>query len=607
MGETPTDFSLEMRQNYGISLELCKLLKTWCTDEELNEVCSLLKKLEITTVDEIQNITNSHREKFIEVFTNSAKLYTNDLKIGLAKVTAIFIKIWEHKSTHSWTPPAKRVKIEEEEGAKYPVSLNIPRVQMSEFAIIRSKLGEEYRRQFARMKEECETPEMKYNTGKHDPSEGSSTQRGSDLGTQPSQTSERTKKKRPAKGLEKMLPSIPKNDPRITPLKIASLFSAQSTVLNARFTARFSENDISEFAVKALSNRCRTAKTRTNVLRFVLDYHVFASNRIPPAPTIGPGAVITISCWLEFLAGRGPSVPPMGRYALVVFCEALGISMPLEHPAVIKGAKVPKPSAKHAPPLAVEFLVELETQAIKRENPEGLRIYCSLFLLMTLASLRFADTADVSALWLTDTAVCGVSLNHKDKMGRENSWATPSSGFHSGGGWTRPLMRLWEKLKPRKGKYTWLFPHVTPNWEVDFKRKATFGVVRAAIAKIEVICGFGKSAHLHSARNFFATCASQLLYSRENREKLGRWTAGSAMPDRYDRAECATELRLRSEILARIQNGWKPTKAFEVPTASQQDEPSRPNENDRNSGSESCSETSETSLEENIANLEEFV
>ena len=159
-------------------------------------------------------------------------------------------------------------------------------------------------------------------------------------------------------------------------------------------------------------------KTRTNVLRFVLDFYDFANSRTPPAPTTGPSAVIPISCWLEFLAGRGPSVPPMGRYALVVFREALGVDMPLEHTEVIKWTKLPKPSAKHAPPISVEFLVGREKQAINRENPEGLRACCSIFLLLKLASLRFADTADVSSLWLTDTAVCGVSLSRKDKTGR---------------------------------------------------------------------------------------------------------------------------------------------------------------------------------------------
>ena len=37
------------------------------------------------------------------------------------------------------------------------------------------------------------------------------------------------------------------------------------------------------------------------------------------------------------------------------------------------------------------------------------------------------------------------------------------------------------------------------------------------------------------------------------------------MPDRYDRATCVTELRLRNEIVDQIADGWRPQIAFEVP------------------------------------------
>ena len=37
------------------------------------------------------------------------------------------------------------------------------------------------------------------------------------------------------------------------------------------------------------------------------------------------------------------------------------------------------------------------------------------------------------------------------------------------------------------------------------------------------------------------------------------------MPDLYDRATCATELRLRDDILERIRTAWQPVGPFEVP------------------------------------------
>ena len=56
--------------------------------------------------------------------------------------------------------------------------------------------------------------------------------------------------------------------------------------------------------------------------------------------------------------------------------------------------------------------------------------------------------------------------------------------------------------------------------------------------------------------------AKQLLYPREAREQLGHWDPGGLMPDRYDRAICAAELRTRDAIPARIRNGRVPGWPF---------------------------------------------
>ena len=39
------------------------------------------------------------------------------------------------------------------------------------------------------------------------------------------------------------------------------------------------------------------------------------------------------------------------------------------------------------------------------------------------------------------------------------------------------------------------------------------------------------------------------------------------MPDLYDRPTCATELRLRGEILQRLRGGWTPAGPFEAPNS----------------------------------------
>ena len=79
------------------------------------------------------------------------------------------------------------------------------------------------------------------------------------------------------------------------------------------------------------------------------------------------------------------------------------------------------------------------------------------------------------------------------------------------------------------------------------------------------ISGLPKLLKLHSARTRFATCARQLEFSLEERTALGHWKPGSLMPNLYDRAVCATELKLRNKILEEIKAGWEPVHAFEIP------------------------------------------
>ena len=61
--------------------------------------------------------------------------------------------------------------------------------------------------------------------------------------------------------------------------------------------------------------------------------------------------------------------------------------------------------------------MELEKLTYDKDIPYGMRLYASLFLLMTYESLRFCDASDVAILWVADTAICGESVNRKDKNG----------------------------------------------------------------------------------------------------------------------------------------------------------------------------------------------
>ena len=188
-----------------------------------------------------------------------------------------------------------------------------------------------------------------------------------------------------------------------------------------------------------------------------------------------------------------------------------------------------------------------------------------MFVLMTLASLRFCDTRDVSEFNINDSAVFGVSVDHKSKNAELMAWAAPKSGFATDSLWLAPISKLWVKIQPKEGCFTYMFPLLGPTFSLVSRRVATNGTAQAVLTALERKLGFKIGARLHSPRNFFATCAGQLRFSREEREreKLGRWAPGSIMPERYDRAGCVTELRIRSDIVSRIlTEGWMPEPAF---------------------------------------------
>ena len=168
-------------------------------------------------------------------------------------------------------------------------------------------------------------------------------------------------------------------------------------------------------------------------------------------------------------------------------------------------------------------------------------------------------------LWISSTALCGLSLNNKDKSGALMNWDTPLLGLSEAGPeWYTPLMKHWGKIKSEKVDLRALSPHVDSERNVDLGRIANNGVVQAQLSKIEEFLGFPKSSELHSFRNWAPTVANQLRFPREERERLGHWAPRSITPDRYGKAVCATELRLRNEILTKVRSGWRPQDAFEL-------------------------------------------
>ena len=151
----------------------------------------------------------------------------------------------------------------------------------------------------------------------------------------------------------------------------------------------------------------------------------------------------------------------------------------------------------------------------------------------------------------------------KSKNGDVIQWAAPLRGL-SDIKWWKPILEHWGTISVQEGETTPLYQRVNKKWEVN-PTNATSGTVQATLTRIEKEFGMENHLKIHSPRTWYATLARQLAYPREDREKLGHWAPGSLMPDRYDRALCSTELRLRNEILTKIrEQNWEPVDSYEV-------------------------------------------
>ena len=386
-------------------------------------------------------------------------------------------------------------------------------------------------------------------------------------------------------------------------LSTALLYYDFSKTLQTCYRTMSTRTEISNFLALCMSNRCSKSKTLEAAARNAKEYYDFAQNRENVIPFVGDDGVVCLAEWFISLQSRGVTVPRKARYLLKVFGEALGIDFPLNHPGVSAATRMKRFKAvKHAPAVPIDFVRKVEEYAASENQTWGVRLACSLFCLLVLASLRYSDTVKVFNVWKSGSAICGCSIDPKSKDGKIIYWATPIVGI-TGLDWAGPLLKLWENIKPSQPTgYAPLFPVFTKDWEILKSKIATAGTTQALLKRIEVLLGFSLGLKIHSPRSWASTCANQLLYSREDREKLGRWAPGSLMPDLYDRAVCATELRLRDEILNKIREGWSPSLPFETPGKEKAG-----SEDAETSSASSTSETSSVISEENIADLSQCV
>ena len=205
------------------------------------------------------------------------------------------------------------------------------------------------------------------------------------------------------------------------------------------------KSEISDFLALCLSNRCKKKKTITETCKNANEYFKFANNKSPSIPYTGDEGVVCLAQWLISIKPRGRTAPRKARYFIRIFGAAMGIDFPTSHPGVIAATRsMNTKSVKHAPPIPLDFIRKVEEYASDPELAWGLRVFCSLICLLVYASLRYADTSSVFKLWKTETAICGLSVNSKDKNGDVMNWATPITGISSCD-WSYPLFKILDR------------------------------------------------------------------------------------------------------------------------------------------------------------------
>ena len=237
--------------------------------------------------------------------------------------------------------------------------------------------------------------------------------------------------------------------------RAASFFKLFSDAFRFCDNPVFSIQVIADFIAGALRCRAKNLTTLKRVTDFANQYYKFATEREHPFPIAGAESLLSITLRLKELAPRGTSIPNMGRYSLKVFGESLGVVFPIDHPAVKVAVSIPRGrNVKTAPAVETEFLKALENHAANRQFPGGQRLYAALFALLGLSSLRFGDTKQVSDLFNSGTALCGIGVNTKDRSGDIMSWATPLMGLSWTENWFKPILDFWEKINFSTSKHT---------------------------------------------------------------------------------------------------------------------------------------------------------
>ena len=201
-------------------------------------------------------------------------------------------------------------------------------------------------------------------------------------------------------------------------LAIANEFRENSTLLNGLRESDIPDDKTPLLVLEAGTARSKSLASAKNILRRVnglLQFYLDTRNETSAALTV-ESSLALIRDYLESLAERGRTVPAAGNHALCVWADALGIYWPQTNPLVLSAAVVESnDEPKQAPAMELITVKAIERIALDPDVCVYKRAFAAGILLMTFASLRFADVQRLRSFDVNTDSVHGTLLSSKTK------------------------------------------------------------------------------------------------------------------------------------------------------------------------------------------------
>ena len=353
--------------------------------------------------------------------------------------------------------------------------------------------------------------------------------------------------------------------------ELSTNFSETSESLVGLRNAGTSRGRIIVLTIEAVTQQCKSAagtksaaKPVTGIARYFPERQSYGKVSLT-----GETSLVLLRDFLDQAASRGGTVPPTIRHSLCCWADALEIEWPIDRALTSSAVSVESNTApKHSPAIPIETVKLLDGVATNKEVTPSKRDFAAGILLMSYASLRFADVQRLETCEVRSDSAHGTLLQCKKKPhGLDWRRACPRMGTTGALEWVLPLIEFRTAYARANGSEPcFTFHRIDLTWELESAQPLPYPTTRRKLAMLCVAFGI-RTGFVYSTppKNLFPTAANQMNFDARELNIIGHWSSAPEMPERYDRSVCATELLLRNTIIQKVVGGWAIAPSFHLP------------------------------------------